>query len=150
MRKPKVVVDTSVIISAILGDPTASPAKVLAAMFHNEFESYSSINAIKELYHVLFSEKIMSYFKDKPDFLVWTLLIVNSITKIVEPKVKLNICRDFYDNMFLEIAYESKAEYLVTLDSDLLDLRDKSKEITIFGHRVKILRPDEFIRELMI
>lgn len=137
------------LISAILGNPQSSPAKVLAAMFHGKFESFSSTDATKEFYQVLFSEKILNYFKDNLSFLTWTFLIVNSMTKKVSPLIKLNICRDPpYDNMFLEIAYEAKAEYIVTLDTDLLDLRDDSKEIAIFEHKVKILRPDEFIREI--
>ena len=148
MKKIKVVIDTSVFISAILGDPNATPAKVLASMFHNEFENYSSDDSLEELYHVLFSKKIMNYFRNRPEFLAWTFLLINGITKRVKPETKLNICRDSQDNMFLEIAYESKAKYIITLDTDLLDLRDKSDETIILNHHVKILRPDEFIREL--
>jgi hypothetical protein len=39
-----------------------------------------------------------------------------------EPKEKIEICRDPKDNKLLEIAHESKADYLVTLDKDLLVL----------------------------
>lgn len=142
------MIDTSVIISAILGNPNAAPARVLKAMLRNKFDIYSSDDAIKELQYVLFSEKVMNYFESTPEFLVLTFLLINSIAKRVKPNIKLDMCRDPQDNMFLEIAYESKAEYVITLDNDLLDLRDESKEISIFSHHVKILRPDEFISEI--
>ena len=148
MRKIKVVIDTSVIISAILGNPNAAPARVLEAAFRNKFDIYSSDDAIKELQYVLFSEKVMNYFENTSEFLVLTFLLINSIAKRVKPNIKLDICRDSQDNMFLEIAYKSKAEYIITLDNDLLDLRNESKEISILSHHVKILRPDEFIYEI--
>lgn len=148
MKKLKVVIDTSVVVSAILGSPHAPLSKVLRALLEKKFESYSSDKAIEELQHVLFSDKIVKYFNNYFDFLAWSFLIISSAMKRVNPNTKLNICRDPYDNIFLEVTYEVKAEYLVTLDYNLLELRDHSKEVTIFEHKLKILRPEEFLQEL--
>jgi len=57
----------------------------------------------------------------------------------VHPIERFNICRDPGDNKFLEVAYEGKADYLITLDGDLLNLRDHDKGLKLDGHRVKIL-----------
>ena len=58
------------------------------------------------------------------------------------------MCRDPDDDKYLEIAYQAKADYIVTLDKDLLDLRDKNKQAKINKHTVKILTPKEFLQTL--
>ena len=143
--KSKAVVDTSVIVSAILGDPEKAPAKALRAMLEGKFEAYSSREAMEELYDVFFSEKIIGLLKGKGEVATLTYVLVNSVVKIVNPKRKIELCRDSEDNKFLEIAYEAKAEYIVTLDRDLLELRDEKKEVELFEHQVKVLRPEEFL-----
>ena len=148
-NKPKkVVVDTSVIISSVLGDAKAAPAKVLKAMYTKKFKAYSSEEAMDELYDVLFSEKVTKLLKGGSEILTLTYLFVNSSVIRVNPKKRIALCRDPKDNKFLEIAYEVKADYIVTLDRDLLDMRDKNKETRIFRHKIKILRPEEFLREI--
>jgi len=144
----KVVVDTSVIISSVLGDPKAAPAKVLKAMYTKKFKAYSSEEAMDELYDVLFSEKVTKLLKGGSEILTLTYLFVNSSVIRVNPKKRIALCRDPKDNKFLEIAYEVKADCIVTLDRDLLDMRDKNKETRIFRHKIKILRPEEFLREI--
>ncbi|RLG59536.1 MAG: putative toxin-antitoxin system toxin component, PIN family [Candidatus Hydrothermarchaeota archaeon] len=51
------------------------------------------------------------------------------------------MCRDKEDNKFLNVAYTSKACCLITLDKDLLDLRDKNKEFIINIKRLNSLLP---------
>ncbi|ASJ17461.1 hypothetical protein A3L04_10460 [Thermococcus chitonophagus] len=145
MKRKRVVVDTSVIVSAVLGNPKVAPAKILKHMFAGKFEAYSSNEAMKELYDVLFSNKILKLLGGNAEIAILTYLFVNSSVILVNPKEQVLLCRDPKDNKFLEIAYEAKAEYIVTLDNDLLDLRDENKEVQIYGHRIKILRPEEFL-----
>jgi len=66
--------------------------------------------------------------------------------KFFNPNERFNICRDREDNKFLDAVYASKADCLITLDKDLLDLRNENKEFQIKEHRFKILRPEEFLR----
>lgn len=47
--------------------------------------------------------------------------------RFLEPNEQFNICRDKEDNKFLDAVYTSKADYLITLDKDLLDLRNENK-----------------------
>jgi len=148
-NKPrKVVVDTSVIISSVLGDAKAAPAKVLKAMYTKKFKAYSSEEAMDELYDVLFSEKVTKLLKGGSEILTLTYLFVNSSVILVNPRKRIALCRDPKDNKFLEIAYEAKADCIVTLDRDLLEMRDKNKETQILEHKIKILRPEEFLQEL--
>jgi len=56
------------------------------------------------------------------------------------------LCRDKEDNKFLDVVYSSKAHFLITLDKDLLDLRNENSEFQIKDHRFKILKPEEFLK----
>jgi len=147
-REKRVVVDTSVVVAAILGKPRAAPAKVLKFMLSGVFRTYSSREAMKELYEVLTSERIAKFLKGGSEIAILTYIFVNSRVVLIEPRKRISMCRDPDDDKFLEVAYEAKADYLVTLDKDLLDLRDEKREIELFGHRVKVLRPDEFLEDL--
>lgn len=55
-------------------------------------------------------------------------------------KVRVEVRRDPEDNKFLEVAIEARAQYLVTGDKDLLDLK-------IYRH-VRIVRPAAFLKIL--
>lgn len=43
---------------------------------------------------------------------------------VIASKTDVNICRDEKDNIFLECAESSKADYLVSGDDDLLSLKE--------------------------
>jgi uncharacterized protein len=51
---------------------------------------------------------------------------------------KFNICRDPKDNMFLDLGFASKADYIISGDKDLLSLER--------FENCKIVLPSEFIR----
>ena len=144
----RVVVDTSVIVSALLGDPEAAPSKVVRAMLSGAFRAYSSREAMEELYETLMSERVGERLGGRRELAALTYLLVNSSVTLVEPRRRITMCRDPGDDKFLEIAYEARAHYIVTLDKDLLDLRDDRREVELFGHKVKVLRPHEFLEEL--
>jgi hypothetical protein len=52
-------------------------------------------------------------------FMVW----YKYHAKFWEPKERIKTCRGPKDDKLLELAHESKADYLVTLDKDLLVLK---------------------------
>ncbi len=62
-------------------------------------------------------------------------------TKIVNPEKSLQICRDEKDNMLLECCLASKADFLITGDKDLLDIRN-------LPFNLKIVTPQRFIKEI--
>jgi len=64
------------------------------------------------------------------------------------PKEEFKLCRDPEDDDFLNVAYEAKASCIITLDNDLLNLRDESGELKLREHEIKILRPEEFLKQL--
>lgn len=51
------------------------------------------------------------------------LSIISLFVEIVEVRSKVEVCRDSKDNFLLALAKDSKADYLVTGDKDLLELK---------------------------
>ena len=56
---------------------------------------------------------------------------------LVQVTTEINRCRDIKDNFLLSLAIDSNADYLVTVDNDLLDLDyiNETKILTIQGLR---------------
>ena len=50
--------------------------------------------------------------------------MVRGLAEIVQPHSVITRCRDETDNRVLECALDSRADWIVTGDSDLLDLKD--------------------------
>lgn len=65
--------------------------------------------------------------------------VVNA--KIVQPQKRLLICRDAKDNILLECCLSAESDYLITGDSDLLDIAD-------LPFKLKILSPRKFIEDV--
>jgi putative PIN family toxin of toxin-antitoxin system len=57
----------------------------------------------------------------------------------INPKIKIQICRDLNDNFLLELAQESEADFIVTRDKYLLELSSQ-----VLNH-TKIIKPEDFL-----
>lgn len=66
---------------------------------------------------------------------------IRQISEFVEnPMTKVNICRDPKDNKFLELTKEIKADYLITGDNVLLELKQ--------FENCKIRKPGQFLDQI--
>ncbi len=119
------VFDTSVLISAALGD---GPCRQAFEEAQKIGQIVRSEETFLELVHTLEKPRLQKYLNpnDKIDFLSNFLLLTKAIT-ITE---KIYACRDPKDNIFLELIFSSKANALITGDGDLLVL-DPFREIPI-------------------
>ena len=84
-------------------------------LLNGVFIAYSSEDALSEFYNVLVSKKVSRYFGNQISILSWTFLVVHNSVNLVQPKRKFHICRDPEDDEFLDIAYDAKAKYIITL-----------------------------------
>ncbi len=139
----KVVIDTNVYISALGFDNIL--LRLLNICFESEFiHIYISDEIYNEIEDVLFRESFDKKVKNslnkaqKLDF----LQNLKTNTNTIKIDQKVTICRDPTDNKFLELSKAANADYLITGDKDLLDL--KQFEVT------KVLKPSEFILELSL
>jgi putative PIN family toxin of toxin-antitoxin system len=129
----RVVLDTNVLVSAILlkgrlsklvnlwGNGGISPA--ISKETFSEFKrvlSYPKFALSKDDIKAIIETEILPYFE------------------VIDIKEKIHgVCRDPNDDMFLAVAVNAQASYVVTVDKDLLELR-KYKSI-------KIVSPQKYL-----
>lgn len=136
-RKPvrlKVVLDTSVLVAALLSDSGASAA-VLGLVLAGKVHSFHTEDTIAEMGEVLRRPKFGLEEQRAGHF----VRLVTEASFVVAPLAEFEIakCRDPKDDRFLSLALQTEADYLVSLDIDLLDLKK------IGG--TKIVRPAAFL-----
>jgi len=130
-KKIKTIIDTNLFISFLIGKRLHGLKKML---IDQGVELIFSEQNIQELNTVTKRPKFQKYFseadvEDLKDF-------IKIIGKIVIIKKIPKICRDPKDDFLLALSKKSKADYLVTGDSDLLDLKTYLE--------TRIIRIDEF------
>ncbi len=130
----KVVVDTSVFVAGILSrNPNSSSFQILEAWKRQAFTLVISPQSLRELVVVLLRRGISENALEE---LVEVIsLIALQIPGAYETTTLDEIDPD--DNKFLAAAYEAKADFLISLDSDLLNLK--------FSHGTQIITPAAFL-----
>ena len=128
----KVVLDTNVLISAVM---FGGKSRVILEMgISGKIRIAISQDILKELAEVLVGKK----FQVPVSFVRQTIQELSEITElaIVTKRIKV-IKNDPDDNRVLECAVSSKADYIVSGDSDLLVLKNFKK--------IKIVSPNDFL-----
>ena len=131
----KVVLDTNVLVSGMLWK--GNPEKILHAWKAGKFELITFLATLAELQRVLRYPRIAM-----PEDMIkeWIDLLLENST-VVDPKIRIDaIKNDPPDNRFLECALAGNADYIVSGNNHLLDLREFKG--------IKIILPVEFCRLL--
>jgi len=132
-----IVLDTNIYISAFIFSGKAR--KVLNMAIENKVAIYISDDIIIEIKKVLQREKF-----SLNNFQVHSILSeIEALTRVVYPNFELNdICRDRDDHIILECAEESKADFIITGDKDLLVLETylNTKIVSPAGFLQKVQR----------
>ena len=117
-KKSRIIVDTNIWISFLI----SKRLRKLENLFNNDkFVFVFSKELLEEFVEVAARPKFKKYFERKD---VERLLdIIENIAEVVKVKSKVNKCRDEKDNFLLALAKDSKADYLLTGDDDLLVLK---------------------------
>lgn len=127
-----IIFDTNVLISAALikNSPTE---KSLQKAIEYGLLAFSK-QTLNELIEILKRPKFERYLSkvERQEFLKKIL----SVSLIFSPSRKFEICRDPRDNIFLDLIFESQADYLITGDQDLLVLNSFES--------AKIILPSDF------
>ncbi|MGB9896244.1 MAG: putative toxin-antitoxin system toxin component, PIN family [Thermoproteota archaeon] len=133
MGKVKAVLDTNILISLLFKKALAK--EISKVMKKKSIEFYSSEEILKELARVLTYPKIEEVLEKAGVNKKTALEALTEKLKIVNPKVKLNVIRrDPSDNKVLECALEAGAEYVITGDKHLLELK-KFRKIEVVTMR---------------
>jgi len=113
----KVVLDTNVLISAILFG--GKPRQILEKAIRGEIRLCLSEPIVEELRGVLGRSK----FDYSPEMIQFILTEVTGIADFVNPSETIDVVlEDPEDNRILECAVEAKANYIISGDSHLLKL----------------------------
>lgn len=123
------VFDTNVLIAAIITEGICS--KLLHRARAREFSLISCLVITKELRRILSKKFRLSHDE--------TALAMEPISEAIERCIEhdleiTDICRDADDDNIIACAVAAKADYLVTGDSDLLEIK-KYKKIRIITPR---------------
>lgn len=125
------VFDTNVLIAAIITEGICT--KLLHRARTGEFSLISCPFIMKELRRILSRKFRLSH--EESD--VAMEAISEAITQVIEHNVKItDVCRDADDDNIIACAVSAKADYLVTGDSDLLEIKS--------CQGIKIVTPRDF------
>lgn len=135
MENRKIVIDTNVFISAIIGQ-YSYPYKIFSDLIATgEYQLYISGILVEEYKGISQREK----FKKYPEFLEKATSLILSIEKLgimVNPTRKIELIRDTPDNHLLEIAVEANVYCIVTGNTKDFDFNE--------FEGIKIFSPKEF------
>lgn len=126
----KVVVDTNVIISAIVFG--GKPKKIIQLIIEGKIIPIISKPLIAELVEILCKK-----FKFSVKKMHLVEKIVEGNFKLIYPSVSLDVVYDKDDNRVLEAALEGRCIYIITGDRDLLELNSYKG--------IKIMNPESFL-----
>lgn len=109
MPRPKVVVDTNVVVSAHLSGQ-GYPSFVVDLCLSSRLRWFVSPAIVEEYADVLRRKR----FRIELKLVEASLGLIRERSRIIKPRQAIAECSDPDDNMFLECALEAGADYLVT------------------------------------
>ena len=122
-RKLKAVIDTNLFISGLFGRDSIS-AKLQDLWISQRFELVTSLEIIREVSRVLQYPRIRHQFSPKDETLKRFFRLIFRKAIITKDIYKTDrITDDPSDNMFLGSSLEAKADYIVSRDPHLRDLK---------------------------
>ncbi len=129
----KAVIDTNIWLSALIG--TGPPRKIKDYLQARLFQAVHSPELFKELVDVLSRPKYASKIQATEAYKL--IQLIEEVAILVKLHHIPQVSRDPKDDIFLACAAISDSNYLVSGDSDLLDLQTHG--------RTHIVRPAEFL-----
>ena len=128
MKSKKIILDTNLWISFLITKEYSFLDKYIE---NGKARLFFSEELIQEFLTVAKRPKLQKYFTDKDiEHLLHTFDNFGILIKVTS---QIKICRDYKDNFLLNLAVDSKVDYLATGDKDLLEIKniEKTKILTI-------------------
>jgi uncharacterized protein len=131
----KIIIDTNLWISFLI---TKSYNRIDDLIIGKKIRIVFSEELLSEFIEVIQRPELAKYFT-KND-LEELLELFDFYGDFIEVKSRIKQCRDPKDNFLLSLAIDSKADYLLTGDNDLLEIKEIGK--------TKILTITEFLKKI--
>jgi len=136
----KIVLDTNVLVSAVLS-PNGKPAQILTMVKTGDLQLIVSSEIIDEIKEVFLYPQIKKRnpFLQTPQQIEKFLGDLLKFAEVTPGECKVNVVSDASDNKFLECALEGEANFIISGDKHL-------KELRVF-EGIEIVDPDEFLQK---
>jgi putative PIN family toxin of toxin-antitoxin system len=127
-RADRIIIDTNLWISFLITKDLRSLDEKIKT---GRIKLLFSLELMEEFLMVAHRPKLKKYFNKESIELIVDLFDVYG--EVAEVKSNIELCRDPKDNFLLSLAADSKANFLITGDKDLLAIKTlgKTKIITI-------------------
>lgn len=126
----RLILDTNVLISGLIS-PVSVPGKIIKAWRNEEVDFVFSEEGIAELTRVLNYPRVSKYLKWNELEIINFVSILRFKCKIVDiTGVNANVPADPDDSHILAALIVSEADFLITGDKGILDLKEKYKILT--------------------
>jgi putative PIN family toxin of toxin-antitoxin system len=144
-----VILDTNVFIEALF-EGNEDCILILREEHKGEFQLIMSNEMHEELLRIV-NKSAKEYNLSNMEILNTQKILSRTIlrTEYIKPTTKFKKCSDSDDNMFFSCAIDGNADYIISRDKHVQDLRErkdllKNKD----GKEIKVLYPDEFVMEI--
>ena len=125
-NKPlKLIIDTNLWVSFII---SKKQSLLDPFLFNEEARLLFSAELIKEIKETIAKPRLKKHFATNA--LEEMLSTFESFIDLIEVESIVTVCRDPKDNFLLSLAKDGKADYLLTGDKDLLELKKFGKTKT--------------------
>lgn len=133
----RVVLDTNVVVSGTFW--TGASFQVLKLVDRGRAVMIITLPIIREYDEIIHSEEILDKTTIVQQANIKIVQKLLSTAVLVQPLERISIVKnDPDDDKFIEAAVEGKADYIISQDHHLLDLKD--------FRGIKIVSPEEFLR----
>jgi len=132
----RIVVDTNLLVSFLIGKHVGS---LLPLILEQKVILLFSPELQLEFFEVVRREKFRKYFTEAR--IAELQILLDGQSEILVVNSVVNICRDSKDNFLLALAQDGKADYLITGDSDLLELKQHFATKIVTIREFSILNP---------
>ncbi|MBU0487147.1 MAG: putative toxin-antitoxin system toxin component, PIN family [Bacteroidetes bacterium] len=117
-KRIRIVLDTNIWISFLIGKRLSILSDLILA---DKVQVLFSEQIVEEITMVTKRPKIRKYFQEEKT--IEFLAFLDIIGEKIEISTEVNQCRDPKDNFLISLAIDGKANYLITGDDDLLELK---------------------------
>ena len=145
----RVVLDTNIFIDAFFKN-NADCNLILREEHNGEFQLLMSNKMQEELLRIL-DKSILEYELESNEVIPIFKILSRAMLRAekVEPRKRFTKCEDPDDNMFFECAIEGNADYIISRDKHLHNLKNSDVILKNSSNKeIKILYPDEFVFEI--
>jgi uncharacterized protein len=124
VKQSKIIIDTNLWISYLISKGFKRIDKLILS---DKVRLVFSQELIDEFIEVSQRPKFIKYFHSND--IAKLLDLFDAYGELIKVKSNINMCRDLKDNFLLSLANDSKADYLLTGDNDLLELKRFGKTV---------------------